>query len=185
MNEARFGRSTSAWTERCPLPRSIRRTSASATASTRPIGLPQMLVAGGLNFGGPMQYPQGRSDASYVVVDTLQLSSGRHSMKLGGEYRHFLNENFAEGTGLFNFPERRGVSCRHRQRVQHHARRATEPHHQRAAGVVLQGRLALRSELTLELGLRYEWHVTPTERDDQFVVFDAGQRVAAPRRCRS
>ena len=22
-------------------------------------------------------------------------------------------------------------------------------------------------------GLRYEWHVTPTERDDRFVVFDA------------
>ena len=26
--------------------------------------------------------------------------------------------------------------------------------------------------LTLDLGLRYEWHVTPTERDNQFVVFD-------------
>ena len=31
-------------------------------------------------------------------------SSGRHSVRLGGEYRHFLNENFAEGTGSFNFP---------------------------------------------------------------------------------
>src|SRR6185295_10221213 len=25
----------------------------------------------------------------------------------------------------------------------------------------------------LDLGMRYEWHVTPTERDDRFVVFDA------------
>ena len=30
--------------------------------------------------------------------------TGRHSMRFGGEYRRFLNENFAEGTGLFNFP---------------------------------------------------------------------------------
>ena len=30
--------------------------------------------------------------------------------------------------------------------------------------------------MTLELGLRYEWHVTPTERDDKFIVFDAARR---------
>ena len=29
------------------------------------------------------------------------------------------------------------------------------------------------SRLTLDLGLRYEWHVTPTERDNKFIVFDA------------
>ena len=37
-------------------------------------------------------------------TDTLSRASGRHSVKLGGEYRHFINENFAEGTGSFNFP---------------------------------------------------------------------------------
>ena len=41
--------------------RSIQRTSASRTGSTRPIGLPQMIVAGGLNFGGPGILPQGRT----------------------------------------------------------------------------------------------------------------------------
>jgi hypothetical protein len=48
---------------------------------------------------------------------------------------------------------------------------------QRAFALFLQDSVTMRSDLTLELGLRYEWHVTPTERDDQFVVFDAG-RVA-------
>ena len=38
----------------------------------------------------------------------------------------------------------------------------------------IQDSLALQSDLTVELGLRWEWHVTPTERDDKFVVFDAG-----------
>jgi hypothetical protein len=37
----------------------------------------------------------------------------------------------------------------------------------------VQHALTLRDTFTIELGLRYEWHVTPTERNDRFVVFDA------------
>src|SRR4029453_5196643 len=66
---------------------------------TRPIGLPQMIVAGDLNFGGPATLPQGRTDTSYVLGDTLRHARGRHSMSLGGEYRHFINAKFAQGTG--------------------------------------------------------------------------------------
>jgi hypothetical protein len=36
-----------------------------------------------------------------------------------------------------------------------------------------QDRVPLSATVTLELGVRYEWHVTPTERDNHFVVFDA------------
>jgi hypothetical protein len=36
-----------------------------------------------------------------------------------------------------------------------------------------QDRITVRHDFTLELGMRYEWHVTPTEREDRFVVFDA------------
>ena len=46
-----------------------------------------MIVAGSLNFGGPGSLPQGRRDTSYVVADTFSRAGGRHSMKLGGEYR--------------------------------------------------------------------------------------------------
>ena len=70
----------------------------------QPIGLPQLLVAGGLNFGGPAPYPQGRTDTLYVVNDTLTYAAGRHSIRAGGEYPRFYNDNFAEGTGAFNFP---------------------------------------------------------------------------------
>jgi hypothetical protein len=45
---------------------------------------------------------------------------------------------------------------------------------QRAVALFFQDRVAVGSNLTLELGLRYECHVTPTEQNDQFVVFDAG-----------
>src|SRR4029450_12840247 len=37
----------------------------------RPIGLPQLIVAGSLNFGGPATLPQGRNDTLYVFNDTV------------------------------------------------------------------------------------------------------------------
>jgi hypothetical protein len=143
------------------------------TGVDRPIGLPQMMVAGGLNFGGPMQYPQGRTDASFIVSDTLHLTRGRHSVKLGGEYRSFLNENFAQGSGFFNFPtvdaflagtaNAFGITLGERRNAVR----------QRAAALFVQDTLSIRWNLTIDVGLRWEWHVTPTERDNRFVVFDA------------
>src|SRR6185295_3756662 len=44
---------------------------------------------------------------------------------------------------------------------------------QRAVGLFVQDRVGVTAHLTLDLGMRYEWHVTPTERGNKFVVFDA------------
>jgi hypothetical protein len=141
----------------------------------RPIGLPQIAVAGGLNFGGPTAFPQGRTDASYVFADTVSYANGRHLVRFGGEYRHFLNENFVEGTGAFNFPSvatfltgtANAFSITLGERRNHID--------QRAVAFFVEDRVAVHPAWTVELGLRYEWHVTPTERDDQFVVFDASR----------
>ena len=140
---------------------------------TRPIGLPQMIVAGDLNFGGPGTLPQGRTDTSYVVVDTFSHARGRHSMKLGGEYRHFVNENFAEGTGVFNFPSVDAflAGTANAFNITLGERRSVID--QRAMALFVQDQITLGNSLTLDLGMRYEWHVTPTERDNRFVVFDA------------
>jgi hypothetical protein len=140
---------------------------------TRPIGLPQMIVAGDLNFGGPGTLPQGRFDRSYVVVDTLNRASGRHSMNLGGEYRHFVNDNFAEGTGVFNFPGVDGFLAGTANAFNTTLGRRTSTIDQHAVALFIQDHIAVHDSFTLDLGLRYEWHVTPTERDNKFVVFDA------------
>jgi hypothetical protein len=71
---------------------------------TDPIGLPQITVAGGLNFGGPSINPSGRADTTFIVADSFSYQRGKHSLKGGGEYREFLNNNFRQGTGSFNFP---------------------------------------------------------------------------------
>jgi hypothetical protein len=140
---------------------------------TRSIGLPQMIVAGDLNFGGPGTLPQGRTDTSYVLVDTFRHARGRHSMTLGGEYRHFVNENFAEGTGTFNFPSVDAFLAGTANAFNTTLGERRSVIDQRAMGLFVDDRITLGNSLTLTLGMRYEWHVTPTERDNRFVVFDA------------
>jgi hypothetical protein len=140
---------------------------------TRPIGLPQMIVASDLNFGGPGVLPQGRFDTSYVVADTFTRTSGRHVMKLGGEYRHFINENFAEGTGGFNVPSVDAFLAGTASAFNITLGERRSVIDQRAAALFVQDQVTIGNNLTLEFGMRYEWHVTPTERDDKFVVFDA------------
>jgi hypothetical protein len=172
LNAARFGRSAGdgiarPGAELNPADFGIR------NGIVRPLGLPQMLVAGGLNFGGPFNFPVGRTDASYIFADTLSYVSGRHSVKLGGEYRHFINENFEESTGSLNFPTVASflAGTANAFSITLGERRNTID--QRAVGFFVQDSITVRSNLMIDLGLRYEWHVTPTERDDQFVVFDA------------
>jgi hypothetical protein len=172
LNEARFGRThldggTFPASVLNPMEFGIR------NGVTRPIGLPQMIVAGGLNFGGPGTLPQGRFDTSYVANDTVSLTSGHHAFKFGGEYRHFINENFAEGTGVFNFPSMADFLAAEANAYNTTLGERRSLIDQRALGLFVQDRITARDRLTLELGLRYEWHVTPAERDNRFVVFDA------------
>ena len=72
---------------------------------TGEVVLPQITVQGvGLNFGGPNGFPQGRTDTTFVLSDTLSYLRGRHAFKFGGEYRRFNNVNFGTTGGTFTFP---------------------------------------------------------------------------------
>jgi hypothetical protein len=139
---------------------------------TQPIGLPQISVAGGLNFGGPAINPSGRSDTTFVVGDSLSYHRGRHSLKLGGEFRQFLNNNFRQGTGSFNFPTiaafLAGTANSFSVTLGSQSSSIAQP----ALGFFVQDNYKARPTLMFELGLRYEWNMTPTERYDRFIVFD-------------
>jgi hypothetical protein len=172
VNEARFGRSTQ---DGSTLPKTRLNPAEMGIGNgvDQPLGLPQLTVAGGLSFGGPATYPQGRTDALYVFNDTLTYAAGRHAIRAGGEYRRFLNQNVAQGTGAFNFPSvaafLAGTANAFSITLGERRSRITQD----GLAFFVQDQLTLSPGLTLDLGLRYEWHVTPTERDDQFVVFDA------------
>ena len=121
LNEARFGLSRLNGTT-VPVARFSPAEFGIRNGVERAIGLPQMVVAGGLSFGGPSVAPVGRDDALYVYTDTLALMRGRQSLRLGGEYRHFRERELRRGIGIVQLSDRGGVSVRHSQRVQHHAR---------------------------------------------------------------
>src|SRR5215468_3946087 len=71
---------------------------------TNAIGIPQITIVGvGLNFGGPSGFPQGRTDTSLVLSDTSTYLRGNQSIKLGGEFRRILNDNFTSDTGTFQY----------------------------------------------------------------------------------
>lgn len=138
-----------------------------------PIGLPQINIAGGsLNLGGPSTQPSGRGDSTIVVANTLNWIFGQHSLKLGGEYRQFLNNNFRHTTGSFNFATIAAFLAGTANSFSITRGTQSTSIAQGALGFFAQDNYKPHPHLTLELGLRYEWNMTPSERYDRFVVFD-------------
>jgi outer membrane receptor protein involved in Fe transport len=150
---------------------------------SEPIGIPQIAIGGSaLNFGGPTGFPQGRGDTTYVVSDTLSYLRGAHSFKFGGEFRRFLNNNFGQDPGTLGFSNMNNflagtVSTFTITLANAGSNNVTSSISQGALGLFAQDNYKLRPNLTLELGLRYDWNMSPTERFDRFVNFDPASRA--------
>ena len=126
----------------------------------------------GLTFGSELGFPQGRGDTTVFAGDTVTYLRGRHSFKFGGEFRDFRNNNFNGDPGRLTFNTDTdfingsvGSSSRTEGNI---ADRITE----NALDFFAQDSFKLKPSLTLELGLRYSWNMTPTEAKNRFVVFD-------------
>jgi len=140
---------------------------------TTPIGIPQVTVQGlGLNFGGPANFPQGRTDTTFVFSDSASYLRGKHTLKLGGEYRRFNNENFTSDTGTFQYGSlaafQTGVGNLFAITLGDRPSDIT----QQAVGLFVQDQFHATSRLTFELGLRWDQNIAPTDSEDRFVVFD-------------
>ena len=126
----------------------------------------------GLLFGAERNFPQGRGDLTAVVGDTLNHIRGRHSFKFGGEFRDFRNNNFSSDPGLLVFNNTtdfiNGNVDSSARTVGAVASRITS----NALDFFAQDSYKLRPFLTLELGLRYSWNMTPDEAKNRFVIFD-------------
>jgi len=151
---------------------------------TAPIGLPQISITGfNFNIGGPAGFPQGRSDTTAVFSNTLSYLRGAHSFRFGGEFRRFYNNNFTLDTGTFTFADTLSGTTVTKRAVDNfidgNANSFAITLGDRssaigtgALGVFAQDSFKARPNLTFELGLRYDWNMTPSERYDRFVVFD-------------
>ncbi|MBO0862866.1 MAG: TonB-dependent receptor, partial [Chloracidobacterium sp.] len=137
------------------------------------IGLPQINVAGAnLNIGGPNGFPQGRGDTTGVLSDTLSYLLGRHSLKFGGEFRRFYNNNFGTSIGSFGFANMDAFLAGNANAFTVTLGDTSNSVAQGALGYFIQDSFKWRPNFTIELGLRYDWNMTPSERHDRFVIFD-------------
>jgi hypothetical protein len=139
---------------------------------TTDLGLPQISVTGtGLNFGGPTGFPQGRSDTTYVVSDTLNYLRGNHSLKFGGELRRFYNNNTNKDTGSFAFANMAAFLNGTANTFNVTLGDVSTAIAQGALGIFAQDNYKLRSNVTLELGFRWDWLMSPTERFSRLVDY--------------
>jgi hypothetical protein len=137
------------------------------------IGLPQINVSGAnLNFGGPNGFPQGRGDTVAVFSDSLSYLLGRHSLKFGGEFRQFYNNNFGTSIGSFGFAGMDTFLAGNANAFTVTLGDTSNSTAEGSLGFFTQDSFKWRPNFTIELGLRYDWNMTPTERYDRFVIFD-------------
>jgi len=145
---------------------------------SQPLGLPQISITGfNFNIGGPAGFPQGRSDTTVVLSDTLNYLRGSHSFKFGGEARRFYNNNFTLDTGQFAFPNVNSFLTGTANSFSLTIGDRSSAIIQDSYGAYAMDNFKVRPNVTLELGLRYDWNKTPTERYDRFVVFDPATRT--------
>jgi hypothetical protein len=141
---------------------------------TAPIGLPQIQVqAAQFTLGGPSGFPQGRFDTTGVFSDTLNILRGKHSIKVGGEFRRFVNTNFSSDTSFFRFPTMSAFLNDQASFFSVTPGRRPSRIFVNALGVFAQDNFKVNPNLSLELGLRFDWNGTPHEAENRFVVFNA------------
>jgi hypothetical protein len=141
---------------------------------TTAIGIPQITIVGlGLNFGGPQNFPQGRTDTSFVFSDTANYLRGRHAIKFGGEFRRIMNDNFTSDTGTFQFGSLAAFQAGQGNNFTITLGDRPSNVRQQALGLFAQDSIRLGARLSLDLGLRYDGIMAPTEAEGRFVVFDA------------
>lgn len=141
------------------------------------VGLPQTTLSDiGLVFGGPSGFPQGRSDTTGVLSDTLTRLQGKHTLKLGGEFRRFLVASFAGNIGTLTFTTSTTPTSLFQTDM------ATvfsiQPNivssrvYADSLGLFAQDNYKVTRNLNLEYGLRFEWNGTPVEGANRFVLFN-------------
>ncbi len=123
------------------------------------------------SLGGPNGFPQGRGDTTGVLSDTLNYLRGRHSLKFGGEFRRMTNNNFNSDTGTLGFTTVAqfiaGTPSSFTLSPGNNPSRIAVNN----LGFFVQDSWKTTKQLTLELGLRYDWNATPSEALNRFVNF--------------
>jgi hypothetical protein len=136
--------------------------------------LPQITVQDiSLNFGGPSGFPQGRFDTTGVFSDTLSWNRGKHTIKMGGEFRRFVGDSFAQTPGILTFSSTTNFINGIANSFSVTPSQVNSRIFENATGAFVSDNYKITPRLQAEIGLRFEWNGTPTEGGHRFVNFDA------------
>ncbi len=136
------------------------------------IGIPQITVTGAFAFGGVNNFPQGRGDYTAVASDTLSWVRGKHSIKFGGEFRRLNNDNYTLTPGTFGFANIQAFLNDQANAFTANPSNRASRVYGGALGFFVQDAYKITRNLLLDVGLRYDWNMTPTEAANRFVKFD-------------
>jgi hypothetical protein len=129
-------------------------------------------------FGGIDQFPQGRGDTSFQYSDTLAWIHGKHSVKVGGEFRRFWNNACNCGTGGYIlFPSLDAFLNAAPSQSVETSLPVTPALRVSAFGTFAEDDYKVSSRLTLNLGLRWEYNGVPSEIHNRLGVFDFTNRA--------
>lgn len=139
---------------------------------TGPVGIPQVTITGmNLIFGGILNFPQGRGDYTGIVSDTLSYLHGRHGFKFGAEVRRFNGNSFSADAGTMGFANRAAFIAGTPNAFTISTGNRPARVYQNAIGLFAMDSFKVRPYLTLELGLRWEWNMSPTEAQNRTSLF--------------
>jgi outer membrane receptor protein involved in Fe transport len=141
------------------------------TYSRRNINFPENLpttftISGTPAFSFPannINYPQFRIDNAYELTDNLSYIEGRHNWKFGvNALRYDLNSFFAPNLrGTISYASLTDFLLDQNATVSQFAGNGLVPAHTYETGVFAQDDWRVNQDLTLNLGLRYEYVTTP------------------------
>lgn len=133
-------------------------------------GLTNLTITGGFSLGGASNYPQGRTDYIYQVVDnfTWQRSgtrTGDHTVKAGAQIKIFDSDSFFDSNfrGTYTFPTLTSFINGTPSRFTQNQGDTTLARPNQIYGFYLQDEWRPNPSLTMNVGLRYDYEGAKTE----------------------
>jgi hypothetical protein len=148
---------------------------------TGPVGIPQIIIGQtGIVFGGIGGFPQGRGDYTGVLSDTLSQLRGKHALKLGGEVRRFNGNGFSGDNGTLSFSNVAGFQSGAASAFSVASGFRPARVYDNAWGLFGVDTYKISPQFTLELGLRWDWNMSPTEAENRTSFFNPATDTLIP-----
>jgi hypothetical protein len=136
------------------------------------IGIPQTTITDvDFTVGGPSGFPQGRDTTTGVLSDTVTMLKGNHQIKWGGEFRRYLNFNFAANIGSMALSSA-NLAADVTPVFSIQPNTINSRIYADAGSGFVQDNYKIKPGLTLEGGLRFEWNGTPLEGENRISIFN-------------